>query len=63
MSTLDFVVEPNVECPDDDPNDVAFIRVTATIGGQVAVEEFVACNVTSLKFKHFICTIITLVKL
>jgi hypothetical protein len=33
MSMLDYVVEPDVECPDDDPNDVAFVRTTAIIGG------------------------------
>jgi hypothetical protein len=33
MSTLDYMVEPEVECPDDDANDEAFICSTATIGG------------------------------
>jgi hypothetical protein len=48
MSMLDYVVEPDVECPDDDPNDVAFVRTTAIIGGQDAVEEFVACKMYHL---------------
>jgi hypothetical protein len=43
ISALDYAVEPEVECQDDDPNDVAFIRATATIGGNNAVEEYVAC--------------------
>jgi hypothetical protein len=43
ISVLDYAVEPEVECPDDDPNDVAFVRATATIGGNNAVEEYVAC--------------------
>jgi hypothetical protein len=42
MSALDYTVEPGVECSDDDPNDVAFVQATATIGGQDAIEEFVA---------------------
>jgi hypothetical protein len=33
MSVLDYTVEPEVECSNDDPNDAAFIQVTATIGG------------------------------
>jgi hypothetical protein len=42
MSTRDYVVESDVECPDADPNDVAFIDASATIGGRDAIEEFVA---------------------
>jgi hypothetical protein len=42
MSALDYTVEPEVECSDDDPNDAAFVRATTTIGGRDAVEEFVA---------------------
>jgi hypothetical protein len=42
MCMLDYVVELDVECPDDDPNDVAFVCVTTTNGGRDAVEEFVA---------------------
>jgi hypothetical protein len=44
MCALDYVVELDVECPDDDPNNVAFIHATATIGGRDAIEEFVACK-------------------
>jgi hypothetical protein len=33
MSALDYMVEPEVECLDDDPNNAAFIQVTTTIGG------------------------------
>jgi hypothetical protein len=48
MGALDYVVEPEVECLDDDPNDTAFVRATATIGGWDAVEEFVACKMYPL---------------
>jgi hypothetical protein len=27
-----------MECPDDDPNDVAFVHVTTTIGGRDAIK-------------------------
>jgi hypothetical protein len=40
MSVLDYVVEPEVECPDDDMNDASFVRATTTIGGRDAAEEF-----------------------
>jgi hypothetical protein len=33
MSALDYMVEPEVECLDDDPNNAAFIQATTTIGG------------------------------
>jgi hypothetical protein len=39
---LDYVVETEVECPDNDPNDAAFVRATATIRGCDAVKEDVA---------------------
>jgi hypothetical protein len=42
MSVLDYVVESDVKCLDDDPNDVAFVHVTTTIGGRDVVEEFMA---------------------
>jgi hypothetical protein len=48
MSALDYVVELEVECPDDDANDAAFIRATATIGGRDAIKEFVACKIYPL---------------
>jgi hypothetical protein len=55
LSELDYVVELNVEFLDDDVNDAALIRATATIGGrtttiggQDAVEEFVACKMYPL---------------
>jgi hypothetical protein len=31
MSELDYAIEPEVECPDNYPNDDAFVRATATI--------------------------------
>jgi hypothetical protein len=33
MSELDYAIEPEVECPDNDPNDAAFVWVTTTSGG------------------------------
>jgi hypothetical protein len=48
MSALDYVVELEVECPDDDANDAAFIRAIATIGGRDAIKEFVACKIYPL---------------
>jgi hypothetical protein len=45
MSELDYAIEPKVECSDNDPNDAAFIRATATIGGGDATEEYVACKI------------------
>jgi hypothetical protein len=48
ISALDYIVEPEVECPDNDVNDAAFVRATTTIGGRDAVEEFVACRMYPL---------------
>jgi hypothetical protein len=48
MSELDYDVESDVECPDNDPNDVAFVRATSTIRGHDAVEEYVACKMYQL---------------
>jgi hypothetical protein len=48
MGALDYVVEPKVECPDDDPNNAAFVCTTATIEGWDAVEEFVVCKMYPL---------------
>jgi hypothetical protein len=48
MSELDYTIEPKVECPDNDPNDAAFVRVTTTIRGRDAVEEYVACKIYPL---------------
>jgi hypothetical protein len=48
MSALDYMVKPEVECPDDDSNDAAFIQATATIEGQDVVEEFIACKIFPL---------------
>jgi hypothetical protein len=38
MGELDFAMEPEDECPDNDPNDVAFIQETATIRSRDVVE-------------------------
>jgi hypothetical protein len=48
MSALDYVVEPEVDCPDDDSNNVTFVRTTSTIGGRDAIEEFMACRMYPL---------------
>jgi hypothetical protein len=48
MSELDFAIEPEVECPNDDSNDDAFVRGTTTIGGRDAVNEYVACRMYPL---------------
>jgi hypothetical protein len=44
MSELDYAIEPEVECLDNDPNDATFVRATATIGGRDTVEEYMACK-------------------
>jgi hypothetical protein len=44
MSELDYAVEPEVECSDDDPNDATFIWAATTIGGRYVVEEYLACK-------------------
>jgi hypothetical protein len=48
MSKLDYAIEPEVECLDNDPNDATFVRVTTTIGGRDAVEEYLACKICPL---------------
>jgi hypothetical protein len=48
MSELDYAIEPEVECLDNVPNDVAFVRATTTIGGCDAVEEYIACKIYPL---------------
>jgi hypothetical protein len=49
MGELDYAVEPEVQCPDDDPNDAAFVRATATFEGRDAIEEYVACKTYPLE--------------
>jgi hypothetical protein len=44
MSELDYVVEPKLECPDNDPNDATFVQATSTIECCGAVEEYVGCK-------------------
>jgi hypothetical protein len=48
MSELYYTVEPEVECPNNNPNNAAFVRATTTIGGRDAVEEYVACKIYPL---------------
>jgi hypothetical protein len=48
MGELDYAVELEVECMDNDPNDVVFIWATATIRSRNAVEEYVVCKMYPL---------------
>jgi hypothetical protein len=48
MSELDYAVEPEVECPDNDPNDAAFVQAIATIGDRDTIEEYVSCKMYPL---------------
>jgi hypothetical protein len=44
MIKLDFVMKSSFECPNDEAGDAAFVKVTHTIDGQDAVEEYVSCR-------------------
>jgi hypothetical protein len=48
MSELDYAIELEVECLDNDPNNVAFVRATFTIRGRDDVKEYVACKMYSM---------------
>jgi hypothetical protein len=48
ISTLDYMVELEVECPDSDMNDAAFICATVIIGGCDVIKEFIACGMYPL---------------
>jgi hypothetical protein len=48
MGELDYGIEPEVECPDNDPNDAAFIWATTIIVGQDAAKEYVPCKIYPL---------------
>jgi hypothetical protein len=48
MGELDYAIEPEVECPDIDPNDAAFVQATAIIVGQDVVKEYVPCKIYPL---------------
>jgi hypothetical protein len=50
MTVLDYMVESEVDCLDDDLNNAAFIRATSTIGGRDAIEEFKACKMYPLAY-------------
>jgi hypothetical protein len=43
MSSLDYVVESEVECSN------AFVHATASIGGRYTVEKFMACKIYPLE--------------
>jgi hypothetical protein len=49
MCSLKFWTEPPFDCADDNSRDVAFIQATKFIGGQDAVEEFIACGMYPLE--------------
>jgi hypothetical protein len=48
MSALDYEVEPSVDCPDNNVNDVAFIRATTMIEGRDAIRVFGVWDVPPL---------------
>jgi hypothetical protein len=48
MIGLDFRKGPPFNSTDDDSGDVAFVSATKFIGGQDAMEEFLACGVYPL---------------
>jgi hypothetical protein len=48
LSTLDYQVEPPVNCLDTGSNDATFVRATMMIGGHDVVEEFLACGLYPL---------------
>jgi hypothetical protein len=48
MGELDYVVDPEVECLDNDPNDTTFVRATVIIEGRDAIEEYTACKIFPL---------------
>jgi hypothetical protein len=48
MGELDYAIEPKVECPDNDPNNAAFVWATVTIGGRDAIEEYTARKILPL---------------
>jgi hypothetical protein len=53
MSELDYAMEPEVECVDNDPNDAAFVQATRTVGGRDAVKEYVTCKMYPLDTSFF----------
>jgi hypothetical protein len=48
MSALDYIMEPEVECTDNNVNIIAFVQATSTIRGHDAVVEFLACGMYPL---------------
>jgi hypothetical protein len=48
MSELDYTVEPEVECSDDNPNEADFVHATTTIEGRDAIEEYIPCKMYPL---------------
>jgi hypothetical protein len=42
MGVVDFVMEPSFDCGNNDVGDATFITATYSIGGQDAVEEYMA---------------------
>jgi hypothetical protein len=48
MVPLDFAMECAFECADDDSRDLAFVHATSLIGGQNAIEEYLAYGIFPL---------------
>jgi hypothetical protein len=49
MGDLDYAVEPKVECLDNDPNNVAFVRATITIGAMMLLK-----SIQCVRFFHWL---------
>jgi hypothetical protein len=48
MGELDYTVEPQVECPDNDPNDISFVQVTVTTECRDAIKEYTTSKIFPL---------------
>jgi hypothetical protein len=48
MTDLNFITDPPFDRLDEVVNDVAFVKATCTIGGQDAMEEYMACGLLLL---------------
>jgi hypothetical protein len=54
MGELDYAIEPEVECTDNDPNDVAFVWATVTIGGHDALR-----SIRCARFFHLLLALVS----
>jgi hypothetical protein len=48
MSPLEYLTDAPHRCTTDDPNILAFKEAATIIGGHIAVEEFLACDIWPL---------------